>query len=122
MKNSIDVLMLRAGIKGEITESSSRMEKKVDYTRKTTAEVRSLDLTARDWQIFSTMEGADQVAENINRIFMEACNKGMSKEEVQNVMNRVMSHYMKYGTTDSEPRHVLSLLMSTVFGGENDTW
>lgn len=83
---------------------------------KRTATVSGLDLSSRDWQIFTSVKGHEAAASKLNRLFMEAVNMGYTRIEVENVMYRVMTHLSKFGARDSEPRYVLSRLLDEVFG------
>lgn len=80
---------------------------------------RSIDppvLTADDWELYMSKEGAEEAAVALNNALAEAVNAGMSGEEVESAMHGLMSRLSKFGAMDTEPRYVLTTLLRRIFG------
>lgn len=90
--------------------------------------LKGIPITAEDWQLFSSMPGADAVAKQIAEALSEAIRKHYTPDialdldarcnartNISNTMHRVMRAWSKFGATDSEPCWILSRLLDTAF-------
>lgn len=76
----------------------------------------SLSLTAKDWDLFDDMYGADLAAKGLNVALENAVNSGMGANDAVKAVSRVMESLAKYGATDSEPHRVLDRLINYIYG------
>ena len=84
----------------------SRISQKIDFTLSFKVK---LNLTARDWQLYSSRPGADRIASLINRALETILNEGA--DDWDQLMWRgyeVLAHppFVRYGASDTEPRDV----------------
>jgi len=85
---------------------------------KLSVQVVEVNLTADDWELFTSMDGADDVAEALNSSFKSLVNAGKSRDDVEVEMEKVMSEHSSFGAIDSEPLWMLRQLLTDVFGRE----
>ncbi len=79
--------------------------------------VADVSLTARQWQIFSDMTGADGAASALNRAAEEAlCEPTRAK--AYDKMMRTMDRLSHFGASDTEPRCVFAEMLDEVYGPE----
>lgn len=93
------------------------MNKRLTIKREVT-----VNLTGREWQIFSpeygddlTQEGYDECVAALNK----AAGKALSKQsplEAEKYFHEVLWKWDKYGAGDTEPRGVFRELMDEVYG------
>ena len=88
----------------------------VKVTRKVSAEISPVGLTANQWELYSSMKGSASVARILNNTFTKAVNSGKSPVEVRKAVEAKMEKYASNGACDTEPRWVLNSLMVHVFG------
>lgn len=84
--------------------------------------VDDIRLSARDWELFCDMPGANKAARAINSAFMEAVNDGCNQDEVREAVFAVMSEHSSLGAQDTEPRATLEDLLDMVFGTETGSY
>lgn len=81
-----------------------------------------LALNADQWQLFTSMEGAEGAATALNTAFDEAVNLSNNEVDprgfVRRRMNAAMTEKADFGACDSEPYHTLDDLLDAVFGEE----
>ena len=85
---------------------------KVTVTKK----IKSIKLTGSDWQLFTASMDCTKAAQTLNTAFKKLVNDGMTRQEVQEGMQPIMSRLSDYGAADSEPTHTLLDLLDMVFG------
>ncbi len=74
-----------------------------------------VNMSADQWELYTSMRGANIIAANLNRKFERCVRNGLSAEETYNVMSKMMSKYGKFGASDSEPRYHLDCLIRKVW-------
>lgn len=74
-----------------------------------------LDYDADEWDLYTDMEGVEDVAKSLNETFAQSVNIGMSRNEVESAVYKKMSEYKEFGACDSEPGHVLEYMLRKVF-------
>ncbi len=111
--DQIKKLKQLAGIKRDKVSMDESMHDKINVRR--SIDVPMID--ANEWELYAMREGAESVAQMLNEKFTEAVNAGLTAEEVETVMHKVMLPFAsKYGTLDTEPRQVLRTLLRRVYG------
>ena len=78
--------------------------------------IEKLELTADDWQLYTTSMNCEKAAEKLNNTFVASVNLGLDKHQTRVKMNHVMNMCRSYGADDSEPHYVLRELMDLVVG------
>ena len=73
-------------------------------------------MDASDWELYSLMDGAEEVAQKLNQKFQKLIAEGKNRGEVFREMDSLMDEYVKFGACDSEPSYKLELLLNQVFG------
>lgn len=74
-----------------------------------------LDYSADEWDLFTDMDGVEDVAKSLNETFSQCVNIGMSRDEVESAVYKKMREYKQFGASDSEPERVLYYLLEKVF-------
>lgn len=85
-----------------------------------------ISLTAREWELYSRMEGSELVAEYLSNAATEAINSAHkvyveTKDESQaiasawKIWSSVSGKYSKFGAADTEPRYHFDWLMNRLF-------
>lgn len=87
----------------------------ISFTRKVTATV---NLDAQEWQLYSSMDGVDKVAEALNRGIETAIGNSSTWGEAHKQFCKVLNAYSEYGAIDTEPRAVADYIISKAFGEE----
>lgn len=75
-----------------------------------------INLNANDWDLYTSIWGADKVAKDLNETLELAVNAGDEKDEVRRRVLRMMDIWADYGTVDGEPAYVLERILNDVFG------
>jgi len=78
----------------------------------------SLNLDAEDWQLYSSVSGAENAAKKINveiADFMNKTPRGKSLDSCFNILHK----YKVFGAADSEGYHVLNALVETIYDKKN---
>ncbi|MFN7323071.1 MAG: hypothetical protein ACK5SP_02240 [bacterium] len=65
-----------------------------------------LNLTARDWDLYSTMSGVDEVATELNRLVEHAINTSPNRERASMQISTALLKFDEFGAADTEPRQV----------------
>ena len=73
-----------------------------------------VNLTARDWQLYTFMEGVDFVADELNRAATEALSCGDLVKGSQ-IFTAAQQKYFEFGAFDSEPSGVFRSLFTKVY-------
>ncbi len=79
--------------------------------------IEEINLSAEDWQLYTSNDDAEKVADELNREFVKLVNLGKDKRSVSRMMHAKMNFYSDTGAADSEPYEVLDELISYVYGG-----
>lgn len=74
-----------------------------------------LDYNADEWDLYTDMDGVEDVAKSLNETFTQSVNIGMSRSEVESAVGKKMIDYREFGAADSEPERVLEYLLRKVF-------
>jgi hypothetical protein len=72
-------------------------------------------LTADDWQLYTSMDGAEEVAKSLNTSLAYAVNLNEGREYVETFMGVAMRRHDKFGAFDTEPRYVLQALLNVIY-------
>jgi hypothetical protein len=70
---------------------------------------------AEQWDIYTTMEDAEAVAEQLNKRLKFYVNSGYDKSSVYEKMYETMQKYSGYGACDSEPIWFLNKVLSEIY-------
>lgn len=81
-------------------------------TKKTIA----LFLTAEDWDLYTTKEGADVCADRLNSMLEDCVNARMGLDRTLRYMLDFMESEREFGAADSEPLRVLDELLNMIYG------
>jgi hypothetical protein len=89
----------------------------MDYLRKKLNKrvIVEAKLTPDDWDLYTSQPEVERVAENLNKCFNQCVNLNMSREETRKLMEQEMLYYRQWGASDTEPFHVLSILLDEVY-------
>jgi len=79
----------------------------------------SINLTGEQWDLFTHSMDTTKAAEALNNAVEENVNNGLSREEVEVAVEKIMDQYAQYGARDTEPRAVLNQLLDELYGIEN---
>lgn len=109
MTDQIKELRKLAGIKTPLEES---INNKIVIRRT----IDPPALTADDWELYTTKEGAEEAAQAINNALAEAVNAGLPADQVEDHMHKVMMGIRGFGALDTEPRQVLRVILSRIYG------
>jgi hypothetical protein len=75
------------------------------------------ELTARDWELYSSMAGSKGAARKLNKALKDAVNsKGSTPQSVVMAMHPVMRELANFGADDTEPRYHLQAIIQKVYG------
>lgn len=80
----------------------------------------TLALSAMDWQLYSSMEGVEEVAVKINKAVEVAINESTTKIEAGRKVDEVLNTYRKFGASDTEPCGVARDLLRRAFNNADD--
>jgi len=72
-----------------------------------------LNLTARQWQLYSDMDGVEDTAQAMNVLIAESLNAGRVNEAYE-----VLQKFRRFGAADSEPYWVLENIIRKMGLGE----
>lgn len=78
-----------------------------------------INLSAQEWQLYTSMEGAEEAAQRINCAAEEAMRTN-DRDAAETAIFAAMRKERSFGATDSEPIHVLWHLLDKVYGKEDD--
>jgi len=79
--------------------------------------VESINLTADDWDLYSSMEGSNLAANTLNKMVMIYANKyPLDKDKADEEITKVMEELKNYGAIDSEPRYVMRKILNFIYG------
>lgn len=98
-----------AGIKEDLNES---INNKIVIRRT----IDPPALSADDWELHATKEGAEEAAQAINNALAEAVNAGLPAEQVEEHMYKVLTSIRGFGALDAETRQVLRVILSRIYG------
>ena len=76
----------------------------------------AITLTADQWDLYTDMVGADEVAAVLNATLADAVNRGEPREKVQPLMEKEMYKHRAFGASDTEPRYALQDVLDTIYG------
>lgn len=77
-----------------------------------------INLTAQDWQLFTSKAGADKAAYAMNVQLEPVINEAKNFSEALTKGAGVLANFREFGSTDSEPYAVLEQLLELRFGTE----
>jgi HD superfamily phosphohydrolase YqeK len=75
-----------------------------------------VDFSADDWELYTSMEGVDEVAEALNRALEEAVASSVSARIAYQKVIPVMRNYSDFGAVDSEPINFLDEVLYRIYG------
>jgi hypothetical protein len=95
--------------------------------------LKGIPTTASDWQLFTSMEGAEEAAGKIAQAFSDALRtyytpdialdedaRTLARSQVRKATQVVMKTWSDFGATDSEPLYVLYGLLDKAFPMKSD--
>lgn len=71
--------------------------------------------TAEQWQLYSSMDGVDSVADGLNNALNLLVNRGFDRKTVENSMHKEMQAVRHFGAIDSEPMWFLQDVLDEIF-------
>ncbi len=71
--------------------------------------------TAEDWQLYTVSRPCEEAAAKLNEALAAAVNAGMTRRQVEERMDEVMSELARFGAADSEPANLLAEILDRVF-------
>lgn len=77
-----------------------------------------ITLTADQWQLYSTMDGADKVADKLNKMLNLVSQSCYDVGVARDIMYHYMSEFDDFGARDTEPECVLCDALEELFGTE----
>jgi hypothetical protein len=80
--------------------------------------VVTIDHTARDWQLYSSMEGAEDCADRLNRGVARVINENPVRTQAWEAATQIlnMRSNAHFGSADTEPLVVLECIFEDVYG------
>lgn len=78
----------------------------------------TINLTASQWQLYSSVEGVNHAAYAMNAAVQKALMEHTNPGEAYGAACKAMRQFRNYGAVDSEPLHVLDQLMQLRFPGQ----
>lgn len=80
-----------------------------------------LDVSADEWQLFTfySRVEAELLAKRLNQEIVTAVNGGMSRDQVQVLLGKMMRDNAHLGADDSEPHWMLQNILDSVYGEED---
>lgn len=84
-----------------------------------TVQIDRLDLTAEQWDAYTTEPGAEDAAKRVNAAILIAVNAGGDRATVMKAANKAMWAEGEYGFADSEATYVLDRLLDMLFGRQD---
>lgn len=75
----------------------------------------SLQLTAQDWALYTTMSGADEAAKQINKRVEFAINNNENRNIAASQIATALQEQMQFGATDTEPLVVARQLLDLAY-------
>lgn len=112
MSDQLKELKKLAGIKQNVERLAESINNKIVIRRT----IDPPALTADDWELYATKEGAEEAAQAINNALAKAVNAGLPAEQVEDHMYKVMMGIRGFGALDTEPRQVLRVILSRIYG------
>jgi hypothetical protein len=76
-----------------------------------------VNLSAKDWQLYTTVAGADEAAEKLNRA-VEAGVRTQGQQAARKEIMSVMEELSGVGASDTEPRHVIVEVLNKIYDKE----
>lgn len=73
---------------------------------------------AEMWDLYTDMDGVEDVARDLSEAFSELASTLSDRNEVRRRMERKMNDFRSFGADDTEPRYALEDLLDAVFGVE----
>lgn len=73
---------------------------------------------AEMWDLYTDMDGVEDVARDLSETFSDLVNKYSDRHEVRRRMERKMRDFARFGADDTEPRYALEDILDAVFGVE----
>ena len=81
-----------------------------------------LSLTADQWELYSGegMEGRDVAARQLNACIANAINDSQTKQQASQRCHKCLTNWAYYGADDSEGWQMLDIILSSVYGDEDE--
>jgi hypothetical protein len=67
------------------------------------------------WDLYTSMEGVNDVAADLNVTLQKSLNAGFSRDIVESHMQRVMRQHDSFGANDTEPHAFLQFVLDKAF-------
>lgn len=74
-----------------------------------------LNLSARDWDLYSSMPGVEEAAVQLNRLVEHAVNTSDRREVAAARISEALLKFDDFGAADTEPRHVALTILKRCF-------
>ncbi len=78
----------------------------------------TVDMSADDWELYSSIPEAEEAAYEISKSIERAYNAGGKRSEVEHSAMAVMRKYAELGAVDSEPLYHLRRILDKLYEGE----
>lgn len=82
----------------------------------------TLNYTADEWELYTSLPGAQAAAGEINDAVEAAVNAGLTRREVEKALEAVMHRHADLGARDSEPQYKLERVLDKIYGKEVVRW
>lgn len=99
----------------DFASNTQLMEAKGNHEKISVRPTLQLNLTARDWDLYSTMPGVEDVAVQLNRLVEHAVNTSPRREVAAARISDALLKFDEFGATDTEPRHVALAILKRCF-------
>lgn len=86
------------------------------FLKGTTLKVPS-QLTSKEWQLYSSMEGHGKAARELNKALSQAM-RAKTHAEASKIIWAALTKHRNFGATDSEPVYVADTYLNHKFGEE----
>lgn len=80
----------------------------------------TVDLSAREWELYLDMDGVDGVARALSADASRILSACTNHAEACAQFDRVSVNYAEFGACDSEPRYAFFMLCDKVYGPQGD--
>lgn len=80
------------------------------------------ELTAQQWQLFTSSMDCDRAARGLNRAVTIACRECSSWDQAHQYIMQAQSRFAKYGAADTEPDVVVYEILDAVYGKPERTF
>jgi hypothetical protein len=77
--------------------------------------VKEINISAREWLAYSSMEGVEIAAMKVNHALKEFVEAGLTKAEVLYNMQDVFDQYSMFGFADGDSNDILKFVLKKIY-------